>query len=183
MHGQADPQDAETEVSDRRKEQVGKPSGQDKAPGEEEKIVVLHVRPRDDKAFDGSAVLRLAESENLARGGDDTKGYFESRSEDNGEQVSWFFVANMFHPGTFNWATLDTDRVKGLSFIARFTATSPVIPKFKKLHTCARRFANALGGDLLDEKHCKITLQMQRHIEDELGEFQLRCGQKAKEGT
>lgn len=183
MHRQADLQDAETEVFDKQKEPVEKPFKQDEAPGQEEKIVVLHVRPRDNDAFDGSAVLRLAENESLVRGGGDTKGYFESRSADNGEQVSWFFVANMFHPGTFNWATLDTDQVKGLSFIARFTAASPVIPKFEKLHTCARRFANALGGDLLDDKHCRITLQMQRHIEDELSEFQLRCEQKARGGS
>ena len=160
---------------------------EESAADKDRKIIVLHVRAKSGESFPGKDVLSVARQENLIRGGGTEQGFFEcaipADNEKNTKPEVLFYVANMFQPGTFEWQQMDSFETNGLSLFASLPASLPPLDVFRKMLSCAERFADVLGGAVLDEQRQPLTDDARRRLEESLKTYYLRQSQSSDATT
>ncbi len=132
---------------------------------EKQKILALHVRSAGGADFAGPELLRVFDEEGLSFG---EYGAFHHK---DAEGRSLFTVVNMLEPGSFPFEAMDEFSTRGVTAFMMVRPTGSV-EALARMIACARRLADQLGGDVLDETGSTLTNQRATHMKEEIVEFQ-----------
>lgn len=119
-------------------------------------MFALFVMARDPQGFDGSKLKRLLESANLIYG--DMRIFH--KYENNNENEVMFSVASAVEPGFFDINKLDTQFVSGVTMFMVFSNVGEPKKAFDALVRTAKQLAFGLNGELRDQHHKPLTLQI-----------------------
>jgi cell division protein ZipA len=137
---------------------------QDAAPAEQQKILVLHIRPVRGEEFSGPELIQAFEAEGLSYG---DYGAFH-HLDDAGRSL--FTVVSMLEPGSFPVEDMDEFRTRGLTAFMMVRSAGSV-GALARMIACARRLAGQLDGEVLDEAGSTLTNQRATHMKEEIVEF------------
>lgn len=132
---------------------------------EKQKILALHVRSTGGAGFAGPDLLRVFDEEGLDFG---EYGAFHHKDE---QGRSLFTVVSMLEPGSFPLEAMDEFSTRGVTAFMMVRPTGSV-EALARMIACARRLADQLGGDVLDETGSTLTNQRATHMKEEIVEFQ-----------
>ncbi len=77
----------------------------------------------------------------------------------------------MLEPGSFPLEAMDEFSTRGVTAFMMVRPTGSV-EALARMIACARRLADQLGGDVLDETGSTLTNQRATHMKEEIVEFQ-----------
>ena len=136
--------------------------------GGEEKIIVLHVTARQGETFHGADVLRVVETAGLGYG---AMHIFHRYAQDHAGEQPVFSVANMVKPGWFERQAMERLTTPGLSLFMRLPGPVNGLAAFDEMLACARQLAQALGGEMLDERRSAWSRQTEVHTREQIQEY------------
>lgn len=142
-----------------------------RAPGDDEKLIVLHVMARGERYLDGDQVHAALESCKLQFG---PRHIYHRVKEVDGVPESVFSVANMFKPGYLDPAERDHLVTRGLSLFMVVPGPEEAIPAFRDMLGTAHNLAQALEAVVHDENRQPLTRQMAQFIQEEVVEVERR---------
>lgn len=137
----------------------------------EEKLVVLHVMAKRPQKFSGVGILGLTKELDLELG--DLNIYSKNVERFSGKRPLYSMV-NMVKPGTFNADAMHGFETPGLSFILNLPGPEEGLKAFNIMLGDARKFAERLNGELLDESRNRLSPQMTSHLQEDIQLFSLR---------
>lgn len=147
-------------------ESARRKTGADSPPDpDRQKIVVLHVTPRESERFAGAEVLEALRDEGLAYG---RYSIFHRESDDG----NVFSVAHMVEPGTLDPEALPEERLRGLTFFLLLPGPRAGVDAFADMLATARRIAGRLEGEVKDASRGTLTRQTAHHLREEIIAFQ-----------
>ncbi len=155
---EADDDDAETNQRGRRQA----------AP---DKIVTIYVQRRSGRRINGSELLDSAIKAGLDFG---EMNIFHRLHEGVNEPV--FSMANLTAPGHFDpssWNVFDTP---GVTFFTTLPAPVSALDAWDAMLATARRMAELLEAEVLDDARCLVTRQRIAQMREEMREFDRRHG-------
>lgn len=132
-----------------------------------EKVVVLYLQARDNRKVVGAELLEAAVKSGMDFGAMDI---FHRRIE--GHEPPLFSMANLEKPGHFDknsWPTLET---RGMTLFMGLPGPMPALDAWDAMVATARRMAELLHLDVLDEKREHFTRQREGEIREELRVFE-----------
>ena len=122
-------------------------------PEGEQLIVALRLRARQPAGFDGSDLIKAFSAEGLEYG---RFGAFHSLDE---RRRSRFLVASLVEPGSFEIEKMHELRCPGVSMFMVLPGPREPLSALEGMFTCARRLAERLDGEVLDDKGNALTMQ------------------------
>jgi cell division protein ZipA len=138
-----------------------------------ELILALHVQPRDGIPLQGPVVRAVMEEAGLRYG----RYQVFHRLEGAGESASSVFsVANMVEPGSFDLKTLAELSLPGLTLFMVLPGPRGGVDAYADMLATARRLAQQLEADVLDETRSTLTRQTARHIRERIIQFEHQRG-------
>ncbi len=137
----------------------------DKAPAE--KIITLHICARNNEQISGGELFRIFNERSYEFGEMDI---FHSRFDG----ITIFSIVNMVEPGSFDLASMDEFSTPGISLFLRLPGPLAADVAFDVLLNEAREIASQLDAVILDASRSTLTLQMERHIHEELKQFDFK---------
>lgn len=143
------------------------PEPVDKMPMEIEQVIALHVVSREHP-FNGEDLLRAVLSYGL-RFGD--MSIFHRHEQPSGQGKVLFSMAKAVEPGIFDLEAMTGEEVPGVSFFLALPGVNSIIAYDIMVDT-ARRLANELQGDVLDENQQPLTRQLIEHYRERVQEFE-----------
>ncbi len=143
----------------------------DEAPAQEEKLVILHVAARSPNTFDGKGILRLTKELELEH---DAMHIFSKNIERYSGVQSLYSIVNMVKPGTFDIDNMDQFETPGISFVMHLPGPEEGLRAFNIMLEAAKKFAERLNGDLLDETRTRISPQSIAHLQEDIQLFSLK---------
>lgn len=118
-------------------------------------LIQLSVAKRQGE-FDGEDLLEVAESCGLRPGDMDI---FHCLDEfDDGTRI-YFSMANMVKPGTFPFDDLEGFSTPGMMLFAQLEGYPEDLTVLEEMIATARKLANTLGGDVLDDTRRPLTVR------------------------
>ncbi len=130
------------------------------------KIVVLHLTAPPGERFDGASIVNVLKDAGLEHG----HHKIFHRVVDG---CTWYSVANMVKPGTFDPEHADDMHTRGISLFSELTGSDGV-RRFNEMLETAHRLAEELGGVVKDETGSSLTLQTATFIQDDIVAFEAR---------
>jgi cell division protein ZipA len=85
-----------------------------------------------------------------------------------------FSMANMVEPGVFPLDAMDSFTTPGVSLFTQLPGVRDGVEIYENMLDSARRLASELGAELQDERHNKLTRQMQEHTRERVIEHRRR---------
>ncbi|MGD8978180.1 MAG: cell division protein ZipA C-terminal FtsZ-binding domain-containing protein [Gammaproteobacteria bacterium] len=134
------------------------------AGSEQQKILVLHIRPVQGAEFHGPELIQAFGAEGLTYG---DYGAFHHQ-DDAGRNL--FTVVSMLEPGSFPVEQMEEFRTRGLTAFMMVRSAGSV-EALARMIACARRLASLLDGEVLDEAGSTLTNQRATHMKEEIVEF------------
>ena len=141
-----------------------------RAPGENDLILALFVTAPEGAAFPGPALASALGGAGLRFGPMEIFHWYHAGGSAGEEPV--FSVASMVEPGTLE-ALDDSFATPGLAFFCQLPGPRPGMESFEAMLAAARRVADDLGGELLDERRSTLTEQTIGHLRDRVREHEL----------
>ncbi|HSC46873.1 MAG TPA: cell division protein ZipA [Gammaproteobacteria bacterium] len=139
----------------------------------DELILALHVQPRDGIPLPGPVVRAVMEEAGLRYG----RYQVFHRLEGAGENASSVFsVANMVEPGSFDLKTLAEITLPGLTLFMVLPGPRGGVDAYADMLATARRLAQQLEAEVLDETRSTLTRQTARHIRERIIQFEHQRG-------
>lgn len=148
-------------------------------PGGEQFIVALRLRARQPEGFDGSDLIKAFSAESLEYG---RFGAFHSLDE---RRRSRFLVASLVEPGSFELEKMHELRAPGVSMFMVLPGPREPLSALDNMFNCARRLADRLDAEVLDDKGNALTMQQAGWLREQVVEYQRRSklGSDAGNGT
>ncbi len=146
------------------------PADEPEAPApmaEPDKVVVLYLRARDNRTISGLELLEAAQKSGMEFGAMDI---FHRLVE--GERQPVFSMANLEQPGTFSpdsWATLSA---RGMTLFMGLPGPLSALDAWDATVATARRMAELLHLDVLDDRREHFSRQREGEIREELRAFE-----------
>jgi cell division protein ZipA len=131
-------------------------------------IVALRLRARQPEGFDGSELVKAFSAEGLEYG---RFGAFHSLDE---RRRSRFLVASLVEPGSFEIEKMHELRCPGVSMFMVLPGPREPLSALDAMFVCARRLAERLDGEVLDDKGNALTMQQAGWLREQVVEFQRR---------
>jgi cell division protein ZipA len=128
----------------------------------ERKIVVINLVARDG-VLSGPAIERACAAVGLAPG--DMSIYHRRAGGDGGVIFS---MASMVEPGSFPFDDMDDFTTPGLSMFTQLPGVRDGVEIYDAMLATAERLAKTLNAELKDERHNKLTRQMQEHTRESI---------------
>jgi len=125
----------------------------------ERKIIVIHVVARDG-SFAGPAIEKACRANDLVLG----EMSIYHRHESGGRVM--FSMASMVEPGSFPADAMDGFSSPGLSLFTQLPGVRDGVEIYDEMLATANRLAALLHGELQDERHNKLTRQMEKHTRE-----------------
>ena len=123
-------------------------------------LIQLSVAKRKGE-FDGQELLDVAESCGLRPGDMDI---FHCLDEfDDGTRI-YFSMANMVKPGTFPFDDMEGFSTPGMMLFAQLEGRPEDLTVLEEMIATARKLANTLGGDVLDETRRPLTVRKEEDL-------------------
>jgi cell division protein ZipA len=94
--------------------------------------------------------------------------------EDPGGRGVLFSMASMVEPGVIPFDALDSYETPGLSMFTQLPGVRDGVEIYDRMLVAARRLAQDLGAELQDDRHNKLTRQMQDHVRESIIEHRRR---------
>ncbi len=137
----------------------------------EQLILALHVMPRAAADFPGTELQAALETCGLKFGRYKVYHRLEGAVTD---AASVFSVANVVEPGSFDPATLTESAFPGLTLFMVLPGPRGGVASYADMLATARRLAQLLGGEVLDQQRSTLTRQTARHIRERIIQFELQ---------
>ena len=134
----------------------------------EQLILALHVMPKSGENAPGAQVLSALESCGLKYG----RYKVYHRLEGGKAAASVFSVANMVEPGSFEPEELAASSLPGLTLFMVLPGPRGGVAAYADMLATARRLAQQLEGEVLDESRSTLTRQTARHIRERIIQFE-----------
>jgi cell division protein ZipA len=123
------------------------------------------------KRFQGEDILEAVKTVNLSTG---SMNIFHRRVGDEDQGAVLFSMASMVEPGTFPLDAMEAFNTPGLTLFAQLPGADDSLSIFNDLIDTAERVAEALGGELQDETHSRMTRQTIEHLRSQVVEHRRR---------
>jgi cell division protein ZipA len=146
-------------------------------PEGEELIVALRLRARRPEGFDGAELIKVFSSEGLEYG---RFGAFHSLDE---RRRSRFLVASLVEPGSFEIEKMHELRCPGISMFMVLPGPREPLAALDTMFTCARRLADRLDAEVLDDKGNALTMQQTGWLREQVVEYHRRSKLSAGMGS
>ncbi|MCP5304599.1 MAG: cell division protein ZipA [Chromatiaceae bacterium] len=134
----------------------------------ERKLVIINLVAKSGD-FAGPDIERACADNRLGLG--DMSIYH--RREGGGGRVI-FSIASMVEPGTFPVDGMDDFQTPGLTMFTQLPGVRDGVEIYDEMLVTANRLAVALQGELQDERHNKLTRQMEKHTRESIIEHRHR---------
>lgn len=142
--------------------------GPDIPPEGEQLIVALRLRARSPAGFDGNDLIKAFSAEGLEFG---KFGAFHSLDE---RRRSRFLVASLVEPGSFEIERMHELRCPGVSMFMVLPGPREPLASLDAMFVCARRLAERLDADVLDDKGNALTMQQAGWLREQVVEYHRR---------
>ncbi len=136
-----------------------------------DKIVTLHVVAHEGETFRGSDIVVAAEKVGLQFG---AMRIFHRLLDANPEAAPVFSMANMVKPGYFDMQDIAALETPGLSFFITLPGPLPALDAWEAMLPTARRIAELLDGEVLDEDRNALGRQRIAGFREELRDWDRR---------
>ncbi len=144
------------------------PEAPDLPPEGEQLIVALRLRARQAAGFDGNDLIKAFSAERLEFG---KFGAFHALDE---RRRSRFLVASLVEPGSFELEKMHELRCPGVSMFMVLPGPREPLAALDAMFTCARRLAERLDADVLDDKGNALTMQQAGWLREQVVEYHRR---------
>ena len=134
----------------------------------EQLILALHLMPKSGENMPGADVLSALEACGLKYG----RYKVYHRLEDGQPTASVFSIANMVEPGSFDPEELAASSLPGLTLFMVLPGPRGGVAAYADMLATARRLAQQLEGEVLDESRSTLTRQTARHIRERIIQFE-----------
>lgn len=121
-------------------------------------IVVSHAEP-----FAGEAILKVAEECGLQHGDMQIFHHY-----DNHSKQTLFSMASVVEPGNFPLKEIAQLSTPGLALFAQLPAAKPGLEIYDEMINTAKKLAEKLNGELMDETHSALSKQTIEHTRGEI---------------
>jgi cell division protein ZipA len=153
------------------------PDTAEQPPAGDQLIVALRLRARQPEGFDGSELVKAFSAEGLEYG---RFGAFHSLDE---RRRSRFLVASLVEPGSFEIEKMHELRCPGVSMFMVLPGPREPLSALDGMFSCARRLAERLDGEVLDDKGNALTMQQAGWLREQVVEYQRRVKLAAGDGN
>lgn len=134
----------------------------------ERKIIVLNIVSKG-KDFRGSAIAKACDSIHLRLG---DMSIYHHHDGVTGKVL--FSLASMVEPGNFPADDMGGFSTPGLSMFTQLPGAKDGMEIFEDMLAAGKRLASLLQGELQDDRHNKLTIQMEKHIAESIIEHRRR---------
>ena len=141
----------------------------------EQLIVALRLRSRHPDGFDGTDLVKAFSAEGLEFG---RFGAFHSLDE---RRRSRFLVASLVEPGSFEIEKMHELQCPGVSMFMVLPGPREPLVALDAMFVCARRLAERLDAEVLDDKGNALTMQQAGWLREQVIEYHRRS--KLSAGT
>ncbi len=141
-----------------------KPSSPEPEP---DRIVVLYVRARGGERISGTQLVEAARMAGLEFGDMD----IYHRLDESGHRETVFSMANMVAPGTLEDANTPAFSTPGVALFMRLPGPLRALDGWDMMLATARRLAELLEAEMLDENHSNLNRQRIQQIREEMREY------------
>lgn len=131
-----------------------------------DKIKTLFLMARDNHVINGAELLQLALSTGMEFG---EMSIFHRVIE--GAEKPVFSMANAAKPGHFSRDEWNTFETSGIVLFLALPGPVAALDAWDSMHATARRMAEILQADLLDEEHSLFTRHTEAQIREEMREY------------
>jgi len=145
-------------------------------PEGEQLIIALRLRARSPAGFNGNDLIKAFSAESLEFG---KFGAFHSLDE---RRRSRFLVASLVEPGSFEIAKMHELSCPGVSMFMVLPGPREPLTALDAMFVCARRLAERLDADVLDDKGNALTMQQAGWLREQVVEYHRRSKLGAGEG-
>lgn len=139
-----------------------------KPPTGEESLFLLHVATRDGEFFDGPDIHAALKAQKLEFGQHDI---YHRLTEANGVPESVYSVANILKPGYLDPGEEDHLRTPGLALFLLLPGPIEGVRAMRDMLDTAHALAEALDGEVLDDKRTLLTPQTTQYMLDRVAEL------------
>jgi cell division protein ZipA len=139
-------------------------------------LIQLTVSARRDP-FDGLDLMDAAESCGLRPGEMDI---FHCLDEFDDDTRVYFSMANMVKPGTFPFDDMEDFSTPGLMLFAQLDGRPEDMTILEEMVATARKLANVLNGDVLDETRRPLTVSKEESLRHSVLENERRWARTAE---
>lgn len=133
----------------------------------------INLVPTGNSGFNGRAVESAALRLGMEFG---AMNIFHLKNKHSVGSRHLFSMANLFHPGEFNLAKLDTTKIQGLTLFMSVPGAHQPVKVFERMSETARRMCDLIGAKMLDHDRRPLTDQglqvIRAQIERLSGEMQ-----------
>lgn len=140
-------------------------------PPDPDRIVVLYVRARGDQRITGPRLIEAARMAGLEYGDMD----IYHRLDESGNRESIFSMANMVAPGTLEHTQSPDFSTPGVALFMRLPGPLGALDAWDAMLATARRLAELLDADMLDENHSSLNRQRIQQIREDMREYERRA--------
>lgn len=137
-------------------------------PEGEQLIVALRLRAREPAGFHGNDLIKAFSAEGLEFG---KFGAFHSLDE---RRRSRFLVASLVEPGSFEIEKMHELSCPGVSMFMVLPGPREPLAALDAMFVCARRLAERLDADVLDDKGNALTMQQAGWLREQVVEYHRR---------
>lgn len=150
--------------------------GPELPPEGEELIVALRLRSRHPDGFHGTDLIKAFSAESLEFG---RFGAFHSLDE---RRRSRFLVASLVEPGSFEIEKMHELQCPGVSMFMVLPGPREPLVALDAMFVCARRLAERLDAEVLDDKGNALTMQQAGWLREQVIEYHRRSKLSAGSG-
>lgn len=134
---------------------------------EADRIVVLYVRARGDARISGPRLIEAAKMAGLEYG----EMEIYHRLDESGNREPIFSMANMVAPGTLDRTQSPEFTTPGVALFMRLPGPLGALDAWDAMLATARRLAELLEAEMLDENHSTLNRQRIQQIREEMREY------------
>ncbi|NGX16430.1 cell division protein ZipA C-terminal FtsZ-binding domain-containing protein [Wenzhouxiangella sp. XN24] len=145
-------------------------------PEGEQLIVALRLRSRHPDGFNGTDLIKAFSAEGLEFG---RFGAFHSLDE---RRRSRFLVASLVEPGSFEIEKMHELQCPGVSMFMVLPGPREPLGALDAMFVCARRLAERLDAEVLDDKGNALTMQQAGWLREQVIEYHRRSKLSAGNG-
>lgn len=127
------------------------------------KVFAVRLMSRDPLGFRGEGLVLSMRELGLRHG---RYGIFHHL--DDADDEPRYSVASLVEPGSFDLANLKSNRYPGISLFMTVPGPDDDVENFDTMMAGARKLAEKLDADLLDEQGSTLSLQRERYMREEV---------------
>ena len=136
------------------------------------KLVVVHVMAKRPRLFNGADIIGLVREFGLEY--DDDMSVFHKTAKRLGNKKAVYSILNVVKPGTFDLGSMSTFDTPGISFVMSLPGPEKGLKSFNMMIEAAKRTAERLRGDLLDESRNRLNPQAIARMQEDVQLFILK---------